>query len=143
MKRIPQPLPLRTHLILYCWRYEADASADAPHACYGRTSFYTAGVMKLMPLRTHLMFAHALTALTKSLPDPALSKHREIMSRFTIGQMPFFARKLILIAFNHTRQVELLHKSGTATNDPTGEHSKTLKTQPSPVSVSCVDVRFL
>ena len=32
--------------------------------------------MKLIPLRTHLM---AADALTKSLPGPALSKHRDIM----------------------------------------------------------------
>jgi hypothetical protein len=48
---------------------------------------YTAGVMKLIPLRTHLMVADALT---KSLPGPALSKHRDIM----MGHMPFFARLL-------------------------------------------------
>ena len=48
---------------------------------------YTAGVMKLIPLRTHLMVADALT---KSLPGPALSKHRDVM----MGHMPFFARLL-------------------------------------------------
>ena len=48
---------------------------------------YTTGVMKLIPLRTHLM---VVDALTKSLPGPALSKHRDIM----MGHMPFFARLL-------------------------------------------------
>ena len=48
---------------------------------------YTAGVMKLIPLRTYLMVADALT---KSLPGSTLSKHRDIM----MGHMPFFARLL-------------------------------------------------
>jgi Reverse transcriptase (RNA-dependent DNA polymerase) len=48
---------------------------------------YLTGVMKLIPLRTHLMVADALT---KSLPGPALSKHRDVM----MGHMPFFARLL-------------------------------------------------
>ncbi len=41
-----------------------------------------AGVIKLVPLRTHLMVADALT---KSLPSPAHIKHREIM----LGHVPF------------------------------------------------------
>ncbi len=48
---------------------------------------YTAGVMLLIPLRTHLMVANTLT---KSLPDPALSHHREVM----MGHAPFYARIL-------------------------------------------------
>jgi hypothetical protein len=48
---------------------------------------YTAGVMKLIPLRTHLMVADALT---KSLPGPVLTQHREVM----LGHTPFFARLL-------------------------------------------------
>jgi hypothetical protein len=48
---------------------------------------YTAGVMRLIPLRTHLMVADALT---KSLPGPALSQHREVM----MGHAPFYARIL-------------------------------------------------
>jgi hypothetical protein len=42
----------------------------------------SAGVLKLVPLRTHLMVADALT---KSLPSPAHIKHREIM----IDHVPF------------------------------------------------------
>ena len=42
----------------------------------------SAGVIKLEPLRTHLMVADALT---KSLPSPAHIKHREIM----LGHVPF------------------------------------------------------
>ena len=49
---------------------------------------YTAGVMKLIPLRTHLMVADALT---KSLPGPALSKHRDVM----MGHMPFLLASFI------------------------------------------------
>jgi hypothetical protein len=44
-------------------------------------------VMKLIPLRTHKMVAGGLT---KSLPAPALVKHREDM----IGRVPFCARSL-------------------------------------------------
>ena len=47
----------------------------------------TAGILKLVPLRTHLMVADALT---KSLPSPAHIKHREIM----LGHVPFAARTL-------------------------------------------------
>ena len=43
-----------------------------------------AGVIKLVPLRTHQMVAVA-DALTKSLPAPAHIKHREIM----LGHVPF------------------------------------------------------
>ena len=39
-------------------------------------------MVKLVPLRTHLMVADALT---KSLPSPAHIKHREIM----LGHVPF------------------------------------------------------
>ena len=45
------------------------------------------GVMKLVPLRTHNMVADQLT---KSLPAPALVKHRDVM----IGRVPFCARSL-------------------------------------------------
>ena len=41
-----------------------------------------AGVIKLVPLRTHLMVADALT---KGLPSPARIKHRDIM----LGNVPF------------------------------------------------------
>ncbi len=41
-----------------------------------------ASVIKLVPLRTHLM---VLDALTKSLPSPAHIKHRDIM----LGHVPF------------------------------------------------------
>ena len=44
-------------------------------------------VMKLVPLRTHNMVADQLT---KSLPAPALVKHRDVM----IGRVPFCARSL-------------------------------------------------
>ena len=47
----------------------------------------SAGALKLVPLRTHLMVADALT---KSLPSPAHIKHREIM----LGHVPFAARTL-------------------------------------------------
>ena len=43
------------------------------------------GVLKLIPLRTHLMMADALT---KSLPTPAHTKHRAVM----MGHAPFSAR---------------------------------------------------
>ena len=49
---------------------------------------YTAGVMKLIPLRTHLMVADALT---KRLPGLALPKHREIM----VVHMPFMLGSVI------------------------------------------------
>jgi hypothetical protein len=44
-------------------------------------------VLKLVPLRTHLMVADALT---KSLPAPAHAKHRDVM----IGRVPFCVRTL-------------------------------------------------
>jgi len=46
-----------------------------------------AKIVKLTPLRTHLMVADALT---KSLPTPAHVKHRDVM----IGRAPFCARML-------------------------------------------------
>ncbi len=46
-----------------------------------------AAILKLVPLRTHLMVADALT---KSLPSPAHIKHRDIM----LGHVPFAARTL-------------------------------------------------
>jgi hypothetical protein len=48
---------------------------------------YAAGVMRLIPLRTHLMVADALI---KSLPGPVLTQHREVM----LGHTPSFARLL-------------------------------------------------
>ena len=48
---------------------------------------YTAGVMRLIPLRTHLMVADTLT---KCPADPALTHHREVM----LGHAPFYARLL-------------------------------------------------
>ena len=44
-------------------------------------------VLKLVPLRTNLMVADALT---KSLPAPAHAKHRNVM----IGRVPFCVRTL-------------------------------------------------
>ena len=44
-------------------------------------------LLKLVPLRTHLMVADALT---KSLPAPAHAKHRDVM----IGRVPFCVRSL-------------------------------------------------
>ena len=44
-------------------------------------------VLKLVPLRTNLMVADALT---KSLPAPAHAKHRDVMT----GRVPFCARTL-------------------------------------------------
>ena len=44
-------------------------------------------VLRLVPLRTHLMVADALT---KSLPSPAHIKHRDVM----LGRVPFAARSL-------------------------------------------------
>ena len=46
-----------------------------------------AGLLKLVPLRTHKMVADALT---KSLPSPAFIGHRQIMT----GHTPFAARFL-------------------------------------------------
>ena len=43
--------------------------------------------LRLVPLRTHLMVADALT---KSLPSPAHIKHRDVM----LGRVPFAARSL-------------------------------------------------
>ncbi len=48
---------------------------------------YAGGGMRLIPLRTHLMVADTLT---KSLPDPVLIQHREVM----LGHTPFYARLL-------------------------------------------------
>ena len=62
-------------------------SANKKPNYYYCRELYTTGVMKLIPHRTHLMDADALT---KSLPGPALSKHRDIM----MGHMPFLARLL-------------------------------------------------
>ena len=45
-------------------------------------------VLRLVPLRTHLMVADALT---KSLPSPAHIKHRDVMR---LGRVPFAARSL-------------------------------------------------
>jgi hypothetical protein len=54
---------------------------------------YTTGVIHLIPLRTHLMVADTLT---KSLPDPALSQHREVM----LGHAPFvFTRSFLSVTF--------------------------------------------
>jgi hypothetical protein len=55
------------------------------HYCH---ELYSAGIMKLIPIRTHLMVADALT---KSLPGPALSKHRDIM----MGHLPFLLASVI------------------------------------------------
>jgi hypothetical protein len=44
-------------------------------------------ILKLVPLRTNLMVADALT---KSLPSPAHAKHRDVM----IGRVPFCVRTL-------------------------------------------------
>ena len=44
-------------------------------------------ILKLVPLRTNLMVADALT---KSLPAPAHAKHRDVM----IGRVPFCVRTL-------------------------------------------------
>ena len=49
--------------------------------------FYATGVMQLIPLRTHLMVADALT---KILPGPVLTQHSEVMVDHTL----FFARLL-------------------------------------------------
>ena len=46
-----------------------------------------AGMVKLIPLRTHKMVADALT---KSLPAPAFIAHREVK----LGHVPFAARFL-------------------------------------------------
>jgi len=46
-----------------------------------------AGLLKLVPLRTHKMVADALT---KSLPSPAFVEHRQIMT----GHASFAARLL-------------------------------------------------
>jgi hypothetical protein len=54
------------------------------HFCH---ELYAAGVMHLIPLRTHLMVADTLT---KSLPGPVLTHHREVM----FGHTPFFVRLL-------------------------------------------------
>jgi hypothetical protein len=54
------------------------------HSC---RELYADGVMKLIPLRTHLMVADALT---NGLPGPVLTQHREVM----LGHTPFFARLL-------------------------------------------------
>eukprot|EP00001_Collodictyon_triciliatum_P054709 09753_4 len=45
---------------------------------------YVAGVMRLIPLRTHLMVADTRS---KSLPDPVLTQRREVM----LGHTPFYA----------------------------------------------------
>jgi hypothetical protein len=50
--------------------------------CYFVRDMVAAGVIKLVPLRTHLMVADALT---KSLSSPAHIKHRDIM----LGHVPF------------------------------------------------------
>ncbi len=54
------------------------------HICL---ELYVAGVMKLIPLRTHFMVADTLT---KSLPGPVLTKNREVL----LGHTPFFPRLL-------------------------------------------------
>jgi hypothetical protein len=54
------------------------------HFCH---ELYVPGVMKLIPLRTHLMVADTLT---NSLPGPVLTQHREDV----LGHTPFFARLL-------------------------------------------------
>jgi hypothetical protein len=48
---------------------------------------YAAGVMRLIPLRTHLMVADTLN---KSLPAPVLTQHHEVM----FGHTPFCVRLL-------------------------------------------------
>jgi hypothetical protein len=48
---------------------------------------YVVGVMKRIPLRTHLMVADALT---KSLPGPVLTQYREVV----FGHTPLFDRLL-------------------------------------------------
>ncbi len=48
---------------------------------------YTTGVMCLIPIHTHFMVADTLT---KSLPGPVLTQHREVM----LDHAPFYARIL-------------------------------------------------
>ena len=56
---------------------------------------YTAGIMRLNPLRTHLMVADALT---KSLPDPALTQHREVMLGMLLFTLDLFTSSSLLLS---------------------------------------------
>jgi hypothetical protein len=55
--------------------------------CYFVRDLVAQQILKLVPLRTNLMVADALT---KSLPSPAHAKHRDVM----IGRVPFCVRTL-------------------------------------------------
>jgi hypothetical protein len=50
---------------------------------------YAAGVMKLIPLPTHLMVADVLT---KSLLGPVLTQYREVMLGYTLSSLVFFTK---------------------------------------------------
>ena len=54
---------------------------------YSFSDLVSQQILKLVPLRTNLMVADALT---KSLPAPAHAKHRHVM----IGRVPFCVRTL-------------------------------------------------
>ena len=59
----------------------------AENGVFFRTEVLRYQILKLVPLRTNLMVADALT---KSLPAPAHAKHRDVM----IGRVPFCVRTL-------------------------------------------------
>ena len=88
-KKSPRALrPMRTaNLGVFIFRANA---LDTDIRRYFVRDMVSAGVIKLVPLRTHLMVADALT---KSLPSPAHIKHREIM----LGYVQFsFLRRVLL-----------------------------------------------
>jgi len=66
------PRPLSTTL------FGASSLATIDNRRFFVRDMVSAGVLKLVPLRTHLMFADVLT---KRLPSPSHIKHREIMLR--------------------------------------------------------------
>ena len=70
------PRPLSTTL------FGASSIATIDNRRFFVRDMVSAGVLKLVPLRTYLMVADALT---KSLPSPAHIKHHEII----LGHVPF------------------------------------------------------
>ena len=63
-------------MVIYQWFFRLSQRLFSRHIDIRR--YFLRYMVKLVPLRTHLMFADVLT---KRLPSPSHIKHREIMLR--------------------------------------------------------------
>jgi hypothetical protein len=77
-----------------------------------------AGLIKLIPLGTHDMVADALT---KSLPAPARTRHREVMVGHQRFQ-PFYARSLRACYSTASRNRNRGHVAGVTLNHDNEAH---------------------